>query len=123
MMLLFTECFMTRTKLRTIFTVLSSSLLLLSSCSQQEENLFLPTNDLSLTCIQSTWAGTRATMDNEGQGNFSEGDQIELRIAGEKKNSHHLVGICNRPMDTKIATLRIWWSPYSFSPVPSADAE
>ena len=76
---------MTRTKLRTIFTVLSSSLLLLSSCSQQEENLFLPTNDLSLTCIQSTWAGTRATMNNEGQGNFSEGDQIELRIAGEKK--------------------------------------
>ena len=61
MMLLFTECFMTRTKLRTIFTVLSSSLLLLSSCS------------------------TRATMNNEGQGNFSEGDQIELRIAGEKK--------------------------------------
>jgi len=85
MMLLFTECFMTRTKLRTIFTVLSSSLLLLSSCSQQEENLFLSTNDLSLTCIQSTWAGTRATMNNEGQGNFSEGDQIELRIAGEKK--------------------------------------
>ena len=85
MILLFTECFMTRTKLRTIFTVLSSSLLLLSSCSQQEEDLFLPTNDLSLTCIQSTWAGTRATMNNEGQGNFSEGDQIELRIAGEKK--------------------------------------
>lgn len=78
---------MTRTKLWTIFTVLSSSLLLLLSCSQQEENLFLPTDDLSLTCVQSTWTGTRATMDNEGQGSFSEGDRIEVRIAGGNKTA------------------------------------
>lgn len=78
---------MTRTKLWTIFTVLSSSLLLLLSCSQQEENLFLPTDDLSLTCVQSTWTGTRATVDNEGQGCFSEGDRIEVRIAGENKTA------------------------------------
>ena len=76
---------MTRTKLWTIFTVLSSCLLLLLSCSQQEENLFLPTDDLSLTCVQSTWTGIRATMDNEGQGSFSEGDRIDIQVTGEKK--------------------------------------
>lgn len=81
----FTTCFMTRTKLRTIFTVLPSSLLILSSCYQQEENLFLSTDELSLTCVQSNWTDTRATMDSEGQGSFSEGDRIDIQVTGEKK--------------------------------------
>lgn len=78
---------MTRTELWTIFTQLLSSLLLLSSCNQQEENYFLPNNDLLLTCIHSTWTGTRATIDNEGQGNFSEGDKIEVWVASEKQTA------------------------------------
>lgn len=107
-----------------IFILFSSCLLFLSSCSQQKEDLFFSTNDLSLTCVQSTWAGTRATMNNEGQGNFSEGDRIELRVAGEKKDSHHLVGIYSWPMDAEIATLRIWYRPFdSFCFIPPADAK
>lgn len=82
-----TKCFMTRTKLRTIFTILSGIILLLSSCCQQEESNFLSNNPLSLTCIQSTWTGTRAVIDNEGKGSFSEGDKIEVLATGEKKTA------------------------------------
>ena len=82
-----TICFRKKNEMEIIFILFSSCLLFLSSCSQQKEDLFFSTNDLSLTCVQSTWAGTRATMNNEGQGNFSEGDRIELRVAGEKKTA------------------------------------
>lgn len=78
---------MTKPKLWTILTVFSNSILLLVSCYQQEENDLLSSNTLPLTCIQQTWAGTRAVIEDGGEGSFSEGDRIELLVAGEKKTA------------------------------------
>ena len=83
---------MARTKLRIIFSVFSSIILLLPSCIQlDEENAIYNTNSLPLTCLQSAWPSNRAVTDNEGQGNFSEGDRIEvLAIGGNKRGTVQL---------------------------------
>lgn len=78
---------MMKPKFWTILTVFSSNILLLISCQQQEESNLPFNNTFSLTCIQYTWAGTRAVTEANGQGNFSEGEKIELLVAGEKKTA------------------------------------
>ena len=76
---------MTRTKLRTVFTVFFSSALLFSSCKQSEEDFWTHEAEFQLTCVQSAWKDTRAVTNDNGQGSFSSGDRIEVLITGDKK--------------------------------------
>lgn len=71
------------TKIRLTFAVFIGCLL--ASCSQSDD-LFLSekSNELLLTCFKSDWTGTRAVIDDEGKGNFVEGDCIDMLVASAK---------------------------------------
>lgn len=77
---------MRKTKFRITVSTFSSIILLLSSCTQLNEENLVYNNNIQLTCLQSSWTSNRAITDNEGQGYFSEGDKIEVLTKGEKKH-------------------------------------
>ncbi|MDY3070471.1 MAG: IdeS/Mac family cysteine endopeptidase [Parabacteroides sp.] len=79
----------------TIISLLSSSMLLLTSCYKLDESNLSSSDSFQLTCVQYAWTGTRAVTDDEGKGNFSEGDIIELFVAGEKKENTVLLEYTN----------------------------
>lgn len=76
---------MRRYKLNALAFVLSGCTMFFSSCNRLEEESLHKNDDLTLTCLQAAWTGSRAVTDEEGQGSFSEKDRIEVLLTGGKQ--------------------------------------
>ena len=46
---------MTKTKLKTIFALLSGCMWVLSSCDQSDEKYPAASDELTMTCVQASW--------------------------------------------------------------------
>lgn len=79
---------MIRTRLKTVFILLSGCILALSSCDLPDEKNPVSSDELTMICTQASWTNTRAAIDNEGQGNFSEGDRIEILVTGNQQTEN-----------------------------------
>lgn len=79
---------MTKTKLKTIFALLSGCMWVLSSCDQSDEKYPAASDELTMTCVQASWTDTRAVTNDQGQGSFSEGDRIEVLATGNQQTAN-----------------------------------
>lgn len=79
---------MTKTKLKTIFALLSGYMWALSSCDQSDEKYPAASDELTMTCVQASWTDTRAVTNDQGQGSFSEGDRIEVLATGNQQTAN-----------------------------------
>lgn len=70
-----------------LFTVFLSYVAFLASCERSDVNKLKTTRDteIQLQCFEYGWKGSRASNDSGEHTGFSEGDRMEMLIAGNKK--------------------------------------
>ncbi|WP_303912857.1 IdeS/Mac family cysteine endopeptidase [Bacteroides mediterraneensis] len=76
-------------QLNKLWTVLLGSMWFLISCDRMEDISFSDNEDFTLECAKSAWAQeSRTVIDDEGNGNFEEGDRIDVWMqAGEETSN------------------------------------
>ena len=76
-------------QLNKLWTVLLGSMWFLISCDRTEEISFSNNEDFTLECAKSAWSQeSRTVIDDEGNGNFEEGDRIDVWTqAGEETSN------------------------------------